>query len=259
MSKIFISHSVKDNNEVRELIKLLVLGMNIPKEDIFSVALYENLPIGKAYSEKIREAMLSSEKIICFVTQSYMQSIFCTMELGAAWGQGDKIIPMLFSPITYEDLNNTPLIGTQMCYGDRREDLMAVHDAFFNGGITKTLNSNEFSRYLDLYLESLKKPELINKNFINKDEEGFYTVKIVDVRNVPQSFKCYKLRGLLNLDQELYENETHWIFYRAGMYEELKIGDVIRLKVSQTEIKHFKDLPNARNIYPDTLEIVYRG
>ncbi len=252
MSKVFISHNVKDDNEVRAFINLLVLGMNIPKEEIFSVSLCENLPIGKIYSEKIRESMLSSEKIICFVTQNYMQSIFCTAELGAAWVLGGKIMPVLFSPVTYEDLNNTPLIGTQMCYGDKKEGLMSLHDEFFNNGIIKTINSNEFGRYLDLYLESLKKTTLIDK-----DDDGFYTVKIEDVRNVPQGFKCYKIRGLLNLNEKLLNDETHWIFYRAGMYDELKTGDVIRFKVSQTEVKQFKDLTNARNIYPDTLEIVY--
>ena len=251
MYKVFISHSAKDNSEVREFINLLILGMNIQKEDIFSIALYEKLPTGRMFSEKIKDAMLSSEKIVCFITQNYLQSRFCMAELGAAWIQKQKIIPVLFSPIAYEDLNNTPLIGTQMCYGDKKEGLMTIHDEFFNSGITKTLNSNEFSRYLDLYIDSLKKTSLIEK-----DSNGFYTAKIADVRNVPHDFKCYKIQGLLNLGEPLMNGETHWIFYRTGMYEELKIGDIIRFKVSQTEIRQFRDLTNARNIYPDTLEVV---
>ena len=80
--------------------------------------------------------------------------------------------------------------------------------------------------------------------------------KIADIRNVPHDFKCYKIQGLLNLDEKLLNGETHWIFYRTGMYEELKIGDIIRFKVSQTEIRQFRDLTNARNIYPDTLEVL---
>ncbi|MBR5613991.1 MAG: toll/interleukin-1 receptor domain-containing protein [Clostridia bacterium] len=251
MYKVFISHSAKDNSEVRDFINLLVLGMNIQKEDIFSISLHENLPTGRMFSEKIKDAMISSEKIICFITQNYLQSRFCMAELGAAWIQDQKIIPVLFSPITYDDLNNTPIIGTQMCYGDKKEGLMAIHDEFFNNGITKTINSNEFSRYLDLYIDSLKKTTLIEK-----DDDGFYTVKIADVRNVPHDFKCYKIQGLLNLDEKLLSGETHWIFYRTGMYEELKIGDIIRFKVSQTEIRQFRDLTNARNIYPDTLEVL---
>ena len=45
--------------------------------------------------------------------------------------QEQKIIPVLFSPITSDDLNNTPILGTHMCYGDKKEGLMAIHDEFF--------------------------------------------------------------------------------------------------------------------------------
>lgn len=61
---------------------------------------------------------------------------------------------------------------------------------------------------------------------------------------------------MLELDEELLPKETHWIFYRTGMYEELKIGDTIRFKVSQTELREFKDLENPRNIYPDVLKVL---
>lgn len=251
MYRIFISHSSKDNAEVREFINLLVLGMNIPKEEIFSVSLCENLPTGKMFSEKIKSAMISAEKIICFITPNYLQSRFCIAELGAAWIQEQKIIPILFSPIKYKDMDNTPLLGRQMRYGDKKEDLIIMHDEFISNGIIKTVNTKEFNHYLDIYINSLKKTSLIQK-----DNEGFYTAKIEDIRKVPQNFKCYKIQGMLELDEELLPKETHWIFYRTGMYEELKIGDTIRFKVSQTELRQFRDLPNARNIYPDVLEVL---
>ncbi len=250
MYKIFISHSVRDSNEVREFINLLVLGMNIPKEEIFSVLLCDSLPTGEAFSEKIKQEMLAAEKIICFITPNYLESKFCLAELGAAWIQNKKLVPILFSPLDYGSLNNTPLIGMQACFGDKKADLTALHDEFLNGGIVKTANTSELNRCLDIYLASLKREPLL----IEKDDDGFYTAKIERVRGVPQNFKCYKIRGLLKLNEAPVEGETHWIFYRTGMYRELKPGDTVRLKVGRTEMRQFRDLPNARNIYPDSLE-----
>lgn len=185
--------------------------MNIPKEEIFSISLCENLLTGRMFSEKIKAAMLSAEKIICFITPNYLQSKFCMAEFGAAWVQEEKIMPILFAPITYDDLNNTPLIGMQMRYGDKKEDLTAVHDEFIRDGIPKRINTAEFNHYLDLYINSLKKTAMIEK-----DKNGFYIARISEIRNVPQEFKCYKIQGLLNLNETLLPEETHWIFYRTG-------------------------------------------
>lgn len=66
-------------------------------------------------------------------------------------------------------------------------------------------------------------------------------------------YRCYKLDTVLSLEEPSLPNETHGIFYKAGMYEDLNVGDKIRFSIDSTELRQFHDLKNARNIYPGSL------
>ncbi len=45
------------------------------------------------------------------------------------------------------------------------------------------------------------------------------------------------------------QEESQWIFFQAGMFDDLKPGDFVQLKVERTEQKKFKDIGWVRNIY----------
>ncbi len=251
MCKLFISHSEKDNKEVKDFINFLVLGMNIPREDVFSISLCNTIQSGRVFAEKIKSALLTAEKIICFITPNYLQSQFCLTELGAAWVQQEKMIPLLFPPVVYADLNRTPLLGIQMRRCDSQTDLMAVYDELCGAGMVNERCTDEFNRQLDLYLHKLKELPVLEP-----DSGGYYVARIDGVRNVPKDYRCYKIHGLLKLNESVSQDESHWIFYRRGIYDDLKVGDTIKFLVGNTELKHFSDIGDARNIYPDVLEIL---
>ncbi len=239
-----------DNEEVRKFIEFLVLGMNVPRDEIFSIAIQNTLPKGKAFEEKIKSELLLAKKVICFVTQNYLKSRFCMAELGAAWIQ-DKAMPLLMPRIIFEDMKDTPLSAAQMCRFTK-EDLTAMYDDLRNSGIVSYGDTNEFNRHLDSYISSPDEVKLIERG-----DDGYYTVTIEEVRKMYRGdFRCYKISGLLDLNIELLKGETHWIFYKTGIYEDLKVGDVVKIKVTYTEIKSFPDLENPRNIYPDDLVVI---
>lgn len=60
----------------------------------------------------------------------------------------------------------------------------------------------------------------------------------------------------MNLQIGNEENETHWLFFKTGMYKECNIGETVKILVDDTELRAFHDLKNARNIYPKDLKII---
>lgn len=248
MSRLFISHCAKDQEAVQQFLEFLVSGMGIPRGDIFCTSQSGTLPSGQLFVEHIRGALGSCRQVLCFLTPSYLQSKFCLAELGAAWFQMGKILPLLTPPLQYADLNDTPLLGLQMLRQDRSEDLMVLYDELCQAEIAAGGQTAVFHRQLKQYLASLQQSRLVPP-----DGDRYYSVKIAEVRRTPPQYRCYKLERPLQLGEKLLPGETHWVFYKAGMYDDLAVGDSVRILVGKTELRNFPDLKHARNIYPDDL------
>lgn len=253
MSRLFISHSSQDKKAVQEFVEFLVLGMGISREDIFCTSLNGTLPTGQSFIDHIRNALRDCQQVLCFLTPSYLQSKFCMAELGAAWIQTGKIIPLLVSPLQYTDFNDTPLLGIQMLRRER-SDLMDLYDTLCACQVAKSGQTAEFNRQLESYLQHTCQSQLIAP-----DANGYYHVKITEVRSTPPQYRCYKLEKLLQLRENMTPNESHWIFYRAGMYEDLAVGDTVAVLISSTELRRFSDIGYARNIYPEDLKKLSSG
>lgn len=251
MSKVFISHSSKDKATVEKLMDFLILGCGIHPNDIFCTELVGTLPSGTHFMDQIKFELRNAQKIICLITQNYLNSMTCMVELGAAWFQTDKLIPLIVEPVRYSTFNNTPLMGVQMLKYNSSEDLTALYQELCREEIADKDRLVEFNRQLNRYIELLPKKELIQPN-----QQGYYCATITEKRNTPPMYRCYKLNEVIALSEEPVENETHWIFYKAGMYADLNVGDTVLFSVESTELRQFKDLKNARNIYPSDLRKV---
>ena len=103
----------------------------------------------------------------------------------------------------------------------------------------------------DKYLEQISHQ---GTRLIPKDADGYYQGRVEAVRSVPYDYRCYKLGGLVQLEDPPVPGETHWIFFRSGMYEDLHVGDTVRFSVSYSQLRSFPDLKNARNLYPGELQ-----
>ncbi len=251
MSKIFISHSTIDKDEVFLFIDFLVSGMGINRDEIFYSSKNNSFSSGELFIEKIKTELNNCEKVICFITPNYLNSKFCLAEMGAAWIQVGKIIPILTSPLTHADLEKTPLLGLQVRYLNNADDMVTIYDEFCRSNIAKIGETSNLNRCLKNYLKKKSSTSLIDM-----DSRGYYTAKITDIRRTPNTFKCYKLNKPLNLQIGNEENETHWLFFKTGMYKECNIGETVKILVDDTELRDFHDLKNARNIYPKDLKII---
>lgn len=153
MKRLFISYSSNDQERVKAFLDFLILGMGIQRNVIFCTLQNGSLPTGQPFTAEIRKQLISCEKIICFITPSYLHSKFCLIESGAAWCQTHKIIPLLVEPLQYQDLNDTPLIGMQMLKRNRLADLTTLYEELYQSGIATNAELAEFNRQANRYLQ----------------------------------------------------------------------------------------------------------
>lgn len=257
MKGIFISYSTANKDLAESMVELFQSGMGIGRERIFCTAISSALPTGRDFLARIRNEIKESDIVVAIITPEYLKSPFCMMELGAAWIISAGLYPILADGVNYEDLDNTPLKSIQLRKCEKAEDWFAVYDEFLAEGIVKRPETSRISKKIPEFIDSIKLRK--GRDLILKaDRNGYYEACIEYRRNVPEAYRCYKINGLLDLP-ELEEDRTkdagHWIFFKAGAYDDLNEKERVRIKVGSTELKEFKDIGYARNIYPDELEV----
>lgn len=264
MGTIFISHCTKDIEKVNELMEFLQVGMGIGREQIFCTSVNGTLRPGTDFIQSIKGAMKDCKVVIPLISENYMKSNFCFMELGAAWilsGEqdgGKEMWPLLTGKIKFKDLKDTPLCKLQMLCLESQDDMAVLYDVLCDQKLVSKRNTPLFNQKLPGFMGRIRPKENDSNVILHSDERGYYLAEISEIRPVPPSYRCYKIKGLVesNLFGGYQSGETHWIFFHAGIYEDLTVGDFVRFKFSKSELKQYSDLKNARDIYPSDLKKV---
>lgn len=252
MSDLFISHSTKNKELVMHLLELLQTGMRIGNDRIYCTSLSNTLPTGQDFIEQIKTHIQTSTMVIALITPEYLRSHFCMMELGAAWIQSAYLCPILAGNLTEKALDGTPLKSIQVRNLANEDDLYAIYDEMVGKHITLP-NSGQFRRKVPEFQQKIA--TCLHSEKIYPDSEGFYYIKVGEKRSVPSKYRCFKIQGILVLDEnETFSgDETHWIFYHADDFPDLEAGGFAKLKISKTERRRFDDLGWVKNIYPSEL------
>lgn len=153
MAKIFISHSSRDEKLIRILLDFLQMGMGISREEIFCTSYPDELPTGNPFIEIIRREMRNCEAAFLVITDNFIKSPFCLTELGAAWGLGKRIYPLLL--VSLDKVENTPLKGLQVRYLDDKNDVSAVYDELRDNGIITRTSTAEYMRRLPEFMREI--------------------------------------------------------------------------------------------------------
>lgn len=166
--KIFISHSSKDKELVLMFVDLLVRGFHIDNDEIFCTSMDNTLRVGEDFIKSIKENLHDSEIVLFLITQNYIDSKFCVMEMGAAWAFKDNIFPIIVPPLDYNVLNDTPLkIIQSMILSDAEELFKKLYEyKLVEKKIIHRLNfmqEHELFDRIKQFTERVK--EYINKNF----------------------------------------------------------------------------------------------
>jgi hypothetical protein len=103
-TRIFISHSRKDEHVAKALVDAIETGIAIPSEEIrcTSVAGYDLAP-GDDAPEVLRRNLRECSIVLALLTANSLESRYVLMELGAAWVLRKRAIPLIGPGASFDD------------------------------------------------------------------------------------------------------------------------------------------------------------
>lgn len=155
MSRLFVSHAVKDESLVEEFVELLQVGVGIHPGDVFCSSLPGmGIPTGKDFVEFIRSKVVNPDLVLLVLSEEFFKSPFCNNEVGASWGLSIPIYPILVPPIGYGDLRGV-LYGKQAAKLDDKEALNDLRDRLTEIFKPTPLGTSHWERKRDKFLGKL--------------------------------------------------------------------------------------------------------
>lgn len=120
---LFISHSSKDVELADRLIKLIRAGLNLSARAIrcSSVDGYR-LPGGAKTDDQLRSEVHDSKAFLGIISSVSLDSMYVTFELGARWGAGKHLLPVLAPGVSTTQLSG-PLAGITALRADSAAQL----------------------------------------------------------------------------------------------------------------------------------------
>lgn len=124
--RLFISHSAADADIAAAVIDLLRAALNLEAGEIrcTSVDGYR-LPAGASTDDRLRREVYESAVFIGLVSKRSMASPYVVFELGARWGAGRQLIPLL-APGTSPSQLGGPLQGINALSCDSNSQLLQL-------------------------------------------------------------------------------------------------------------------------------------
>lgn len=94
-TEVFVSHSATDVEAALAVANFVVTHLSVPSDEVIctSAAPYD-LPTGDEYERAILKALTKCSVVVALVSPRSLASLFCSMEIGAAWGKRKRIIPI---------------------------------------------------------------------------------------------------------------------------------------------------------------------
>jgi hypothetical protein len=109
MTKLFISHSSKDQALAEKLIKLIKNALRLPANEIRCTTIDGyRLPGGAKTNEQLKREVCDSNAFIVLVSAAAMDSTYVQSEIGARWGSDKHLLPLL-APGVSPDILKGPL------------------------------------------------------------------------------------------------------------------------------------------------------
>ena len=136
--RVFISHAhaSPDVELARRLVKLLQAALNLQSSEIrcTSVEGYR-LPGGANTNEQLRTEVHEADAFLGIVSTNSMRSAYVLFEIGARWGAGKRLVPVL-APETSPNVLAGPLTGLNALRADMAGDLrQLVNDLSVDLGV----------------------------------------------------------------------------------------------------------------------------
>ncbi|MDQ2852902.1 MAG: toll/interleukin-1 receptor domain-containing protein [Actinomycetota bacterium] len=127
---VFISHAEADKHLAEAIQDLLRLGTKMSADNLFCTSLPGvGVPVGTHnYNGHIRDRLTDAKLVIPIITQAFMESTMCLIELGGVWGAKLPMFPIVVPPVSFAEVE-AGIGKAQMAKIDNPDDLGRLHDA----------------------------------------------------------------------------------------------------------------------------------
>lgn len=153
--RVFISHSSKDIDLVRQLVDLMRSALPLSAEDIRCTSLEGyKLPGGADTDAVLRAEVEAAELVVAVLSTASLASHYVTFELGARWGNGRPLIPLLAPTLPASALSR-PLSALSALSAASAADL---HQFVADAARTLTITAQppaSFQRHIDRIVSSV--------------------------------------------------------------------------------------------------------
>ncbi len=183
--KIFISHSNNDHELAGLLVDLFRSALNLSAEDIRCTSVEGfKFPGGTKIDEQIKTEVLNAKVLIGLISKESSNSAYVLFELGARWGTGKNLIPLL-APSTELSILHGPITAYHALNCGNSNDLfqLASDVALYLG--KKLENPNVYQKNIDKILSLSEKNEDKKKKDIHESsEKQFSTFDYSDANEI---------------------------------------------------------------------------
>ena len=267
--KIFISYSHAD-----DLYKSRLETHLLALQRYFGITIWSDslIEAGLDWNSTIAHIIEETSVAIHLISKDYLASEYIARNevapIMSAYNKGEiSVIPIILTPCLFhqiQELSQLQAINDPkkpLCnLTELEQDEVWVHTveaALHEWKKRKPANPTEdTSNWPEQWTEEEKNLILeglaaFQGFLIPYKEEWYHATIVAQRRNIRNEFRCYQLDKLIyRPDSKPVEGETHWLFYKAGEFSDLKIGDRVRFQVNKiNELRHWSDIQNTRNIY----------
>jgi WD40 repeat protein len=114
LARVFISHAGEDVAQAAQLRKWLIEDGH---EVFLDRDLRDGIVLGDEWEERLHERLRWADVMVCVITTAYVNSVWCSMEVGIARSQGSRLVPIRTEPgathpalkqVQYADMTRDP-------------------------------------------------------------------------------------------------------------------------------------------------------
>ena len=153
---IFISHSSNDVELAQLLVDLLRTALSISSKEIRCTSIDGyRLPGGADVDNQIKSEILQSTTLIGLISEKSFDSAYVLFELGARWGTGKNLIPLLAPGMNPDELKG-PIIGYNALSCDSNSQLHQLVEDVAKQLNLKPENPSAYQNKIDTILKFAK-------------------------------------------------------------------------------------------------------
>jgi hypothetical protein len=224
--RLFISHSSKDSEFVQALVEFLRVALSLSSREIRCTSIDGyRLPGGANTDQQLKQEVHEADAFIGVISYGSIKSLFLVFELGARWGSGRSLIPIL-APGTNPNILAGPLAGINALNSENRSQLhQLISDLSKELGITPEPPSS-YEHHIETILNLKRLPIL--KGAVPSGEKG-------DIELAKQEVKILKIlaeHGDNRLNAKeianiISENKTKTEYYLDCLLKKKLISDLL--------------------------------